>query len=377
MRSHSFANGGAPLSLRSLVHSFDARSRREGLHVLEGWDYRAHKFPDDIVPVLLLDYCARLGIPEEFERASLAILLDQYFLSILALLAVRAWDDGDANANLDRVTSLLDDLHGPGGGGLRVIEDADTLLLLAIAYYNPEEDSFDRLMRKVRQLDDAHRQRLALPFAGILGSHLRWGLRFMYSRDLGKMRDDNVVDYPMLLFAIAALLRSYARICVEGIQGSDREVVVEGLLNGLAADPWAFTGSMPSCLSENRAEYDECRELLTAYRGELLSDLERHQPSGTGYSPLGFSCSFLSNAAVVIVAIAMRGANAREQASLNSLFTRGRAGVTPELSAEVLAERMMRFSSEEPERLGWGGAPLIVHDERDAIQWFNTVRRTL
>jgi hypothetical protein len=377
MRIHTFPTTTVPCNLRRLVDKFEARSRREGLHVLEGWDYQAHKFPADIVPVLMLDYFTRLGIPGNAEKTALAILLDQYFLSILALLAVRGWDDGDANANLDRVTSLLQDLHGPNGGGLRVVENADTLLLLAIAYYNPEETSFGLLMRKVRKLDEWHQSRLALPFAGILGSHLRWGFRFMYSRDVGAMRDDNVVDYPMLQFAIATLLRAYSRICDEGILGAERETVVGGLLNGFAADPWAFTGSMPMSLADDRAEYDECRDRLSRYRIELLEDIERQQPTREVYSPLGFSCSFLSNAAVAVVGIAMENANVRQQPSLNALFSSDRAGASPEESAEGLAERLMQFSTVNPERLGWGGAPLIVHDPRDAAHWFNTVRRTL
>ncbi len=377
MRAHSFPTASTPCNLRKLVDKFDARSRREGLHVLEGWDYLAHKFPEDIAAVLLLDYCARLGIPAHNARGALAILLDQYFLSLLMLLAVRAWDDGDANANLDRVTALLHDLHGPQGGGLRVAEDAGTLLLLAIAYYNPEEKSFGVWMSKVRTLDETHQMSVALPCAGIMGSHLRWGLRFMYQRDVGRMRDDNVVDYPLLRFAILVLLRAYARMCDEGIVGAEREAVAEGLLNGLSADPWAFTGTIPKVLSDNRAEYDECRDLLDRYRAQLLKDLEPLQPSKKTYSPLGFGANFLSNAAVATVVIALGNANARQQATLNALFTRERAGVLPEESAERLALGLMQFSSAEPERLGAAGAPLIVYDPYDAVYWFNEVRRTL
>ena len=377
MGAHRFPTASGALNLRSIVDKLDARSRREGLHVLEGWDYRSHKFPDDIIPILLLDYCARLGIPEEKRRSALAILLDQYFLYLLALLAVRAWDDGDANANLDRVTALIADLHNEQGSGLRVIEDADTILLLAIAYYNPEEESFGRLMKKVRTLDASHQRRLALPFAGILGSHLRWGFRFMYSRDVAKMRNDNVVDYPMLLFAIVTLLRAYAPMVDAGAVGAERELVVEGLLNALASDPWAFSGPVPASLVGDRAEYDECVALLSRYRTHLLEDFGIHQPSGKGFSPLGFSCSFLSNASVVIVAIATQAEDARKQASLNSLFTRGIGDPSNEEAAADLAERLMKFSSERPERLGWEGAPLIVHDQRDAVHWYNVVRRTI
>jgi hypothetical protein len=377
MRAHTFPTASAPLALRRAVDRLDARTRREGLHVLEGWDYRAHRFPDDIAPVLLLDYCARTGIPEHGEPAALAILLDQYFLAVLALLAVRAWDDGDANANLDRVGALLRDLHGPDGSGLRVVDDAGMLLMLAIAYYNPEETSFDLLMAKVRTLDEPHRLRVALPCSGILGSHLRWGLRFMYRRDVGAMRADNVVDYPWLLFALLTLMRAYCRMHDEEIRGTERDCVVEGLLGGLSADPWAFTGTLPACLEHCRAEHDEFRERLSRYGPHLLTEFERHQPSTGAYSPLGFACNFLSNAAVATVAISLADASARPQPSLNALFTRERAGASPEESARRLAERLMEYSSAEPQRLGAGGAPLIVYDPYDAIHCFNTAIRTL
>jgi hypothetical protein len=377
MRTHTFRAGEERFAFRSVVEALDARSRREGLHVLEGWDYRAHRFPDDIVPVLLLDYCARTGIPEHGARRALAILLDQYFLSVLALVAVRAWDEDDAGDNLDRVSALLGDLHGPDGGGLRVVDDAETLIMLAIAYYNPEETSFGLLMGKVRALDTAHQLRIALPCAAILGSHLRWGLRFMYKRDVGAMRDDNVVDYPWLLFAVLTLMREYQRLHEGGVTGVARERIVEGLLNGLSADPWAFTGKAPACLGACGAEHGEVRDLIARHRTHLLADFERHQPTAKAYSPLGFGCNFLSNAVVAAVAIALAGASARSQPSLNALFTREPAGAAPAESAEHLASRLTTFSSAEPERLGAGGAPLIVYDPYDAVHGFNTVIRTV
>jgi hypothetical protein len=449
MRAHVFPVAGGTVSLRRFVDALNARSLRDGLHVLEGWDYRAHKFPDDIVPVLLLDYCARLGIPADEERSALAILLDQYFLSLLMLVAVRSWDSGDPNANLDRVTALLDLLHGPGGSGLRVVENANTLLLLAIAYYNPEEKSFEVFMNRIRTLDESQQLRVALPFAGILGSHLRWGLRFMYRRDIGLMRADNVVDYPMLLFTVLTLVRAYSRACegdvamspsAGGMQDSSttgllsgaaepgadlsvptststsrapalssspataspmspalptspasptatasptspasRSAIAEGLLNALAADPWAFTGSLPPCMAGLGDDHAECRTLLARHRDRLMEDFIPHEPSLTPYSPLAFSCSFLSNAAVATVAIAMHGGadRARQQPSLNALFAREREGGGPHESTGHFAERLMEFSSASPDRLGAGGVPVIVNDKYDAVYWYNEVRRTL
>jgi hypothetical protein len=77
--------------------------------------------------------------------------------------------------------------------------------LSAISQYHPREHAYDDLLAKVWSLDETHRLRVALACAPSLGSHLRWGLRFMYERDVARMRDDNVVDYPWLLFSIVTL----------------------------------------------------------------------------------------------------------------------------------------------------------------------------
>ena len=48
------------------------------------------------------------------DAAVLAILLDYYFLHVLALLSLRVWDEGDADANLGRLGQLLDAAAGAG-----------------------------------------------------------------------------------------------------------------------------------------------------------------------------------------------------------------------------------------------------------------------
>ena len=212
MGVHVFPTAGAPLDLRRIVDTLDTRARANGLHVLQSWDFQMHRFADDIAPVLMLDYCARTGVPIHDERAALAALLDQYFVSLMFLLVVNAWGEGDANANLDRITGLLHALSGPGGSGRRFVDDAETLLMLAISHFHPEETAYDRLLERVRMLDEAHRLRVALACAATMSGHLRWGFRFMYRRDVGLMRDDNIADYPWLLFSLVTLMRAYSRL---------------------------------------------------------------------------------------------------------------------------------------------------------------------
>jgi hypothetical protein len=365
MRTHTFPVSTAALSLRPLVDTLDARTKKEGLHVLQGWDFVAHRFPDDIAPVLLMDFCARSGVAALAARPALAILLDQYFLALLSLVAVRAWDDGDANANLDRVSALLSELQGDNGSGSRFVDDAETLLMLAVSYYHPEESAYDLVLAKVRTLDTAHRLRFAFPCAAIMASHLRWGLRFMYRRDVGAMRSDNVVDYPWLLFALLTLVREYST----APPGPARARIAEAMMDGLSADPWAFTGKMPAFLAAVQAEHTELRELFAAKRDELLADFSRQQPDGTNYSPLGFGCNFLSNALVAGVVLALRG---EKHPSFNVLFERGERGG----DADRLARALMEYSS-TPERLGAGGAPLIVLEEREGVGAYNTLMRSI
>src|SRR5690349_16617329 len=105
MRRNAFV-GGARADLQPVLASLDARTRMEGLHLTQAWDFAAQKFSAETVPVLLLDYCQRLPQRKSDDRMAAAILVDQYFVTALSLLAVRAWDEGDPNSNLDRVSEL-------------------------------------------------------------------------------------------------------------------------------------------------------------------------------------------------------------------------------------------------------------------------------
>ncbi|MEK7402877.1 MAG: hypothetical protein AABZ80_11050 [Gemmatimonadota bacterium] len=365
MRRNSFET----VDLERVVASLDSRSRKEGLHLVQAWDFGKHRFTDDSVPVLLLDYCTRLPSRKSDDRSAVAVLLDQYFITALSLLAVRAWDEGDANANLDRVTALLGALQGPDGSGHTFIDDAESLLFLAISYYHPDEECYGRLLAKVETLDARHQLRVATPCAGMMSAHLRWGLRFMYERDVGRMRDDNVVDYPWLSHAVAALAHEYARL--GGQVSSDRATVAEALMLGLAADPWAFVGAMPPVLRPRKADHSAVREVLAAHLPELLAELETLRPSAGAYSPLAFRCNFPTNAAVAVVAVSLE--DGRSYPPVNALFTslRDRAG------AEAYASRLMDYSMSDPRRLGAGRAPLIAYDPFDGTSAYNALVREL
>jgi hypothetical protein len=366
MRSHRLPMSRAPASLASVVQSLDTRTKKEGFHVLESWDYRAHRFARDIVPVLMLDRCMAGGLQPRLE-AALSILLDQYFLSVLGLIAVRAWDDGDPDAILDRVTALLTRFDQPDHGRHAFIEDAETLLLVAVSHYHPDEVAYDALLERVHALSDDRRLRLALVCAPVLGSHFRWGLRFMYRRDVGLLRDDNGVDYPWLLFSMRTLLDAYSR----ARPTDDHEAIVEGLLNGLSVDPWAFTGATPPCLHAHKAHHEAVRATLSACRENLVQEFERHRPNLREYTPLGLEVNFLCNALAAMVDTAL--GDAAPHPSLNALLGR------PATSAcgDALVPYARTLTTYARAHGGADEAALIVYDPHDAQHGISMARQVL
>jgi len=367
MREHTFRTSRGTLALQRVVKALDRSTRGEGFHALQSWDYNAHRFSDDIVPVLMLDRFVHERGPAAADRSALAILLDHYFLTLLGLVVLRSWDAADADAHLDRVTHLLRALNGPEGSGAVFIEDAELLLLAAISQYHPHEQAYDELLAKGWSLDEAHRLRVALACAPSLGSHLRWGLRFMYGRDVARMRDDNVVDYPWLLFSIITLMRNV------DAGGLGRDATLHGLLNGLSADPWAFVGQAPTSWRAHETLRAEFRDRFTACGGDLLSEFEARRPDPKTYSPLGFQCNFLCNALVAMTATALGGVP--PMASLDALLCADRQPATASTAVARYAANLMDYSAAAT---GSVGAPtLVMYDPREAQHSFNTVLRVL
>lgn len=333
MRSHTFQTSAGTLSVEKVVADNDQRSRREGLHLLHAWDFQAHVFSKDPAPALLVDRCARLQRKAD-TRTAIAVLLDVYVYTLLSLLAARSWDEGDAGSNLDRVTLLIH-LARQEGSGLAYVDDAETLLFLAASYFHPDEGSYDTLLERVRKLPMRQQLRVAASSGAMLSAHLRWGFRYMYERDIQRMRDDNAADYPWLRFAVDTLA-----------QGSDDEA----LLLAVAADPWDAAGRL-----ELPAQADRAR---------------KREPKRGEYSPLSLLFNFPSNAMVALVASTLE--DGRFYPSLNALFTRDSANAGAEL-----AERLMKYSASDPARLGAGGVPLVVYDAGEGARAYNSVLREL
>jgi hypothetical protein len=368
MAAHSFATEDRVIDLAKPVRKMDHRTRQDGFRVLHSWNHSTHRFTEDVVPVLMLDFFERAEVSEPNERLSLSILLDFYFLHLLSLCAVRAWDDGDPDENLDRLTRMVGELQGAEGSGHRFVADAETLLIYALSQFHPEERAYDRMIAKVATLHDAHQVTFACVSAAVLSAHLRWGFWLMYERDAVRMRRDNVGDYPWLLNSVTTLMRDYSREAASG--GSPRENVVGALLLGLAADPWAFAGAAPKALIEYQEQYRELTDLLREHGERVLVDFEALRPGKDSYSPLALHFNFPHNTIVAIVTLALL--EGRPQAlPLNALFSGAPGDAEGAESRERLARTLMEFSRANPDRLGHRGAMLVAYDHLSGLRSFS------
>lgn len=374
MRAHGFESGGVPLFSGRWVRAFDQATRRDGFHALNDWDGKADRFNQDIIPVEVANFAERMIRPPDHGRArvALAILLDYYFVHLLGLLALRAWDEGDPDANLDAVTRLLRHLQGPLGSGQMFARDAEGLIIIATSHFEPDVTAYDRLLARVRRLDPAHRRNLAITHAAILGGHLRFGLEVTCAGSLRALRDDNVPDYPWLCEAVATLMEAYAAAVGKGDEG-ERLRISEAVLLGLAPDPGALLGSDPpeSLLSceERRARI---RELFAAHRSDLLADFEAHRPSQATYSPFSFTFNFPHNLVKgVVVDAAFRGAP--WPLSLDDLVTA--FPKTPELDAgrRSLATTLMGYALASPDTIRGRPHPAIVCDPAAGLRAFEAI----
>jgi hypothetical protein len=377
MRTHTFRIGGHAFRLGDMVGEFDARARSEGFHLLKEWDQAAHAFSREDVPVLMLDYFAANSAPHHHRRQALAVLLDFYFLYVLALVVMRIWDDGDPNRNMDRVSGLIDDLQGPHGSGQRFVQGAATLLFVATSNFQPDDQAYLHLLDRVRSLDDAHQLAVARVGGPVLGTHLRWALTAIYERDLVRMRDDNAIDYPWLFFSVWRLMREYARLHEAGVTGEERGSVADALLNGLSADPWAFVAKRPGSLDPFADEHAELRILLERHRDDLLRELEAYVPTEGVYSPISLQFNFPHNALVSLVVLALLATVALPNLPLDALLVRPWGGSWRDDQAELLARGVTGYAAAHPERRGDRRVLIVAYNPPLGLRTFTRTMAAL
>ncbi len=376
MSDHRFIAGDRRFDLAPAVRRLDVRTRKDGFRVLHSWNHRTHAFTEDVVPVLLIDFFLRAGPEDPDGGIVLGILLDYYFLHLLALCAMRAWDADDPDAALARVQELLEALQGEDGSGHHFVGDAETLLIYALSQFHPEEQAYERIIARVAELGDDRRLAFARVSAPVLSAHLRWGFWLMYGRDVVRMRADNVGDYPWLLESVLTLLRGWVEADKSDAPEEVRADIAEALLQGLAADPWAFAGSRPPALAGHTRAYDEVRALLRSHGQRLLDDLERHRPTKTEYAPLAFHFNFPHNALIAVVTLALLEGRP-QPLPLNALFTRHLDDLPGGETQEGLARTLMAFSQGSPDRLGHRGAVLVAYDPLSAMRSYSMTTKAL
>ena len=376
MRAHAFTAARQRISLERFVGAYDRLTREEGFHVLHDWDGRADHVADDAIPVDVLSYVACLRGDEPIRPIVPAILLDYYFVHVLALLSLRVWDDGDADENLERVNALLRLLQGAHGSGQPFVADAETLLLIATSHFEVQEIGYDRLLDRVRGLDRAHQTNIALGHASSMGSHLRFGFEATYARDTLVMRYDNVADYPWLCYALATVMREYVRLRDEGTHGTPLLRIVEALLNGLSADARAFVGEPPSFLARAERDRADFVERLHAHQSALLDAFELLRPTEQRYSPLSFFFNFSHN----ILKGTIVDALLRDQVwplTFNDLLTGVPTDAALGPQKELLANTLMTYARLNPDRIRGRLMPVIVYDPQAGRQAFGTTMRRL
>jgi hypothetical protein len=189
------------------------------------------------------------------------------------------------------------------------------------------------------------------------------------------MRSDNVADYPWLCHALVTVMREYARMHDEGIQGPERERMVEGILDGLSPDARAFVGEPPSSLSSCEAERVEFRDRFDRYRRDLLEEFERHRPSDHSYSPLSFFFNFSHNVLKGTIVDALLRGQAWPLA-FNDLLTGLPRGEQWQ-SKEALAKTLMGYARSNPSPIRGRMMPVIVYDPASGREAFAVTMRKI
>jgi hypothetical protein len=368
MRSHRWKVGGQAIDLSDAIGKYDRRTRQEGFHALHDWDGKADHVNDDIIPVDVLDYVAAKRGTGRLDVNALAILLDYYFLHLLSLLSLRVWDEGAADANLDRLDALVTLLQGPDGSGQRFVDDAATLILIATSHFEMVERGYAALLARVRSLNSAHRCRIAQAHAVSMGSHLRFGFEASYGRDTVVMRDDNVADYPWLCFALLTVTQEYSRLRHAGASDEEQAPIVEAILNGLSADARAFIGQPPASLSDSERDRGEFRALFLEHREALVAAFQPFKPA-TVYSPLAFFFNFSHNVlkGMVIDAL-LRGRP--WPLTFDDMLTALSRDEAEAMLKQELAVTLMGYARANPDTIRGRPMPVIVYDPatgRDAF----------
>jgi hypothetical protein len=375
MREHLWVTAERRFVFERAIEKLDRKTRHVGFHVMNDWDGIADRVNDDIIPVDVLHYLVDRRGEEPAHPEMLAMLLDYYFMHVLALLSVRLWDEGDPDENLDRVQHLLELLQGPNGSGQPFAADAETLLLIGTSHYEMYERGYALLLEQVRTLNARHQTRIALGHAASMGCHLRFGFEATYGRDTINMRDDNVADYPWLLYALNTLMQQYVRLREHGEAAAPEHVLLEAMINGLSGDARAFVGKPPASLARFESEGEQFRSAFAMHKHDLLEGFEQYRPSDKTYSPLNFFFNFSHNVVkgTTIDALLERRPWA---VTFNDLLT-AEGDEAKQAAKTSLARTLMEYARANPQKIRGQLMPVIVYDPAKGRQAFAVAMRKM
>ncbi len=377
MRANQWGSGAPRLDLQDAIDAFDHRVRADGFHAIHDWDGKAERVNDDTIAMEVVNYALQHRAEGKPDRRVLAVLLDYYFLYVLALLSLNIWIDDHADARLDRLDRLVDLLQGESGSGQRFVSDAATLMLLATSHYESDDGAYDRLLDRARTLGVAQQRRIAYVHACCLGSHLRFGIESTYGQDFTLMRDDNGVDYRWLSYALGVVMTDYERLRAGDGEAGARRRAVEALASGLSADPNAFLDERPvSAFAPAPAEHAALRERLHARRQALTDEFEPFRPVEAAYSPIALFFNFSQNVLKGIVVDAIMWSEPWP-VSFNELLTSLPADPAGHQRRLTLARTLMNYARERPDRIRGQLGPAIVYDARAGRRAFSATMRAL
>ena len=376
LRANTFKTSSQQIHLDKMIRSYDGRTRADGFHILNDWDGKSQQVNPEIIPVDVLDFVIAQKGDEPPNAVIPAILLDYYYMHVLALLTMRVWDDGDPDANFDRVDHLLGLLQSSDGSGQLFADDAATLMLIGTSHYEPKEWGYDRLLQRVRTLGVAQQHRIAVSHASSMGCHLRFGFEAQCARDIPALRDDNIADYPWLCFALAGTIRAFDHVQANGLRGRGRDQMIEALLNGLSADARAFVGAPPASLANSDPERQEFLRLWQKHKDDLMQAFEGLRPLDSRYSPLAFYFNFAHNVVKGAVVDSLMWGQTWDLTFNDLLSSAPREGVeSSDLTA--LAGTLMSYARSHPDRIRGQLMPVIVYDPSQGRQAYSTAMKKL
>ncbi len=377
MKLHTFKSSGSFFSLGDVVKTLDDRTKAEGFEVFHSWNHSDHTFSNDNTPVLMVDHVTRMGIKDQDERACLSLLLDIYLFHVLTLCSIRSWDNDQPQENFDKITQLLEWLQGPYGSGHQFVKNAETLLVMAVSQYHPSDQAYDALIEKIWTLDTKRQVRFSLISTAVLGGHLRWGSRAMYSRDVVKMRADNAGDYPWLLYSLTTLMEEYVRLRRSGMENQARQKIIKALLNGLTPDPWAFFQTPPPVsLALYFEKHQVLQQLLAEYAEELATEFAAYRPTLENYSPLAFHFNFPHNVLNALLMVCFSEGSV-ERVPLNDLLLGETSDSPKNDKLKEVALKLMVFAGSRRDRVGPQGTKLIIYDPHVGLAHCNMVLSTM